>query len=50
MPLITEDTRCIEALVRFDKKRRYDRLVVHLNHHAVMKNMPDEGGTAGALA
>jgi len=43
MPLSTEDTRCIEALVRFDKKRRYDRPVVHLNRHAVVKNMPDEG-------
>jgi len=43
MPLSAEDTCCIEALVRFDKKRRYDRPIIHLNRHAVMKNMPDEG-------
>jgi len=43
MTLGAEDARGIEALMRFEKKRGYNRPIVHLNRHAVMKNLPDEG-------
>ena len=43
MTLGAEDARGIETLMRFEKKRGYNRPIVHLNRHAVMKNLPDEG-------